>query len=230
MQVRHPLTLVIKETRPLDMTVKNTCLLLQDLHSPFTDDTEGWLVNRVNQKVLMREFDDYFHLLGLIRPNIPRVLEAARQLGIRVAYSRLGYTADESPSLFQEATGWTWNLDGPLGTHPEEWQPGADEPVFSKPGWGALANPKFTDFLAENNVANVVIMGAMLDFGVRQTCIELSDRGIQSLIVGDASFGLTDAGHSFTADAVAHGLVKIRNTGELLLLLKTLQQEGSVLI
>ena len=73
-------------------------------------------------------------------------------------------------------------------------------------------------------------MGAMLDFGVRQTCLELSDRGIQSLIVGDASFGLTDAGHIFTAAAVAHGLVKIRNTGELLLLLKVLEQEGSVLI
>ena len=34
MQVRHPLTLITKETRPLDITVKNTCLLLQDLHSP----------------------------------------------------------------------------------------------------------------------------------------------------------------------------------------------------
>ena len=34
MQVRHPLTLITKETRPLDITVENTCLLLQDLHSP----------------------------------------------------------------------------------------------------------------------------------------------------------------------------------------------------
>ena len=118
MQVRHPLTLITKETRPLDITVKNTCLLLQDLHSPFTDADEGWLVKRINQKVLMREFDDYFHLLSLIRPNIPRVLEAARQMGIRVAYSCFGYGADESPSLFQEATGWTWNLDGPLGPTP----------------------------------------------------------------------------------------------------------------
>ena len=230
MQVRHPLTLITKETRPLDITVENTCLLLQDLHSPFTDADDGWLVNRINQKVLMREFDDYFHLLALIRPNIPRILETARQMGIRVAYSCFGYGTDESPSLFQKATGWTWNLNGPLGQHPNEWQPGTDEPVFSKPGWSALANPKFADFLAENNIANVVIMGAMLDFGVRQTCLELSDRGIQSLIVGDASFGLTDAGHSFTADAVAHGLVKIRNTGELLLLFKTLEREGSVLI
>ena len=230
MQVRHPLTLVIKETLPLNLTVENTCVLLQDLHSPFTDVDDGWLVNKVNQKVLMREFDDYFHLFGLIRPNIPRVLQTARQMGIRVAYSCLGYGRFESPSLFQRATGLEWDLTTPLGRHPEAWRPLDEEPVFSKPGWSALANANFTTYLARNNVQNVIIMGSMLDFGIRQTCLELSDRGIQSLIVGDASFGLTDAGHIYTNDAVTHGLVKIRNTGELLLLLKTLQEEGSVLI
>ena len=230
MQVRHPLTLVIKETLPLNLTVDNTCLLLHDLHSPFTDADDGWLVNKVNQKVLMREFDDYFHLLNLIRPNIPRVLKAARNMNIPVAYSCLGHFDDEPPSLFQQATGLAWNLDGPLGSHPDEWQPGENEPVFSKPGWSACANPKFAAFLAENDVQNVIVMGAMLDFGVRQTCLDLSDHGIQSLIVGDAAFGLTDAGHIYTNDAVTHGLVKVRTTGELLLLLKPLQQNGSVLI
>ncbi len=230
MQVRHPLTLIIKETLPLNLTRENTCLLLQDLHSPFMDDENGWLVNKVNQKVLMREFDDYFHLLRLIRPNIRRVLEVARRMGIRVAYSCLGFGTFESPSLFQRATGLEWDLTTPLGRHPDEWRPVDDEPVFSKPGWSALANTNFTTFLARNNITNVIVMGSMLDFGLRQTCLDLSDHGIQSLIISDASFGLTDAGHVFTADAVTHGLVKMRTTGELFLLLKTLEAEGSVLI
>ncbi len=230
MQVRHPLTLIIKETLPLNLTRENTCLLLQDLHSPFMDDENGWLVNKVNQKVLMREFDDYFHLLRLIRPNIRRVLEVARRMGIRVAYSCLGFGTFESPSLFQRATGLEWDLTTPLGRHPDEWRPLDDEPVFSKPGWSALANTNFTTFLARNNITNVIVMGSMLDFGLRQTCLDLSDHGIQSLIISDASFGLTDAGHVFTADAVTHGLVKMRTTGELFLLLKTLEAEGSVLI
>ncbi len=230
MQVRHPLTLIIKETRALTLTAENTCLLLQDLHSPFTDDTDGWLVNKVNQKVLMREFDDYFHLLRLIRPNIPRVLETARRMGIRVAYSCLGHGTFESASLFQLATGLDWDLTTPHGRHPEAWRPLDNEPVYSKPGWSALANPNFVTFLATNKITNVIVMGSMLDFGLRQTCLDLSDRGIQSLIVSDASFGLTDAGHIFTADAVTHGLVKMRTTGELLLLLQTLANKGSVLI
>ena len=230
MQVRHPFTLVIKETLPLNLTRENTCLLLQDLHTPFTDVDDGWLINKVKRKVLMREFDDYFHLLNLIRPNIPRVLRAARRLGIRVAYSCLGYGTFEEPSLFQRATGLEWDLTSSLGRHPEEWRPLENERVFSKPGWSATANTNFTTFLARNNINNVIVMGSMLDFGIRQTCIDLSDRGIQSLIVSDAAFGLTDAAHIFTADAVAHGLVKFRTTGELLLLLKTLESKSSVLI
>ncbi len=230
MQVRHPLTLVIKETLPLNLTVDNTCLLLQDLHSPFMDDVDGWLVNKVNQKVLMREFDDYFHLLKLIRPNIPRVLDAARKMGFLVVYSCLGHGTFESPSLFQQATGLEWDLTTSLGRHPDQWRPLDNEPVFSKPGWSALANTNFSTLLARKNIKNVIVMGSMLDFGIRQTCLDLSDHGIQSLIVSDASFGLTDAGHIFTADAVTHGLVKMRTTGELLLLLKTLESKAYVLI
>ena len=151
-------------------------------------------------------------------------------MGIRVAYSCLGHWADEPPSLFQESTGLTWDLGSPLGSHPEEWKPGENEPVFSKPGWSAYANPSFAAHLDENSVQNIIVMGSMLDFGIRQTCLDLSDHGIQSLIISDAAFGLTDAGHVFTADAVTHGLVKMRTTGELFLLLKTLEAEGSVLI
>ncbi len=230
MMIRHPLTLVIKETRPLDIRVDNTCLLLQDLHSPFADPSDGWLARRVREKVLMREFEDYFQLLELITPNIPLVLEAVRGLGIRVLYSCLGHRKGESPSPFQEATGWTWDLDGPNGAYPEAWQPAQGEPMFSKPGWSALANPEFTSFLADNRIANVLVMGTMLDFGIRQTCIELSDRGIGSLIISDAAVALTREGQDYTADNIAHGLIKLRYTGEFLGLLEVLKQEGSVLI
>ncbi len=230
MMVRHPLTLVMKETRPLDLRVESACLLLQDLHSPFADASEGWLARRVRQKVLMREFDDYFQLLDLISPNIPLVLNATRGMGIRVAYSCLGRGAGEPASAFQEAAQWIWDLDGPHGVHPEAWRPADGERVFSKPGWSALSNPRFVDFLLENGVANVVVMGGMFDYGIRQTCIDLSDRGIGSLIITDGVFSSTQDGQAYTADSVAHGLIKLRNAGEFLGLLDVLKRDGSVLI
>ena len=149
----------------------------------------------------------------------------------RVAYSCLGYGTFESPSLFQRATGLEWDLTTSLGRHPEEWRPLDDEPVFSKPGWSATANTNFTTFLARNNIQQRYNNGRLcLTLAFARPALTSATMGIQSLIVGDAACGLTDAGHIYTNDAVTHGLVKIRTTGELLLLLKTLEHKGSILI
>ena len=228
--IRHPLPLLTKETRPLDLRIENTCLLLQDLHSPFADPTDGWLARRAREKVLMREFEEYFYLLDLISPNIPRILSAVRDLGIQVIFSSLGHPSGEPPSSFQEAMGWTWDLDGSPGTFQEGWRPADGELVLSKPGWSALGNPGFERTLADSGIANVLVMGAMLDFGIRQTCVDLSDRGIGSLIISDGVAALTKAGQEYTGDSIAHGLIKLRNTGETLGLLEVLRREGSVLI
>lgn len=230
MTMRHPLTLVLKETQPLDIKINNTCLLVQDLHSPFSDPIKGWVAERAQAKVLMREFDEYFRFLELIGPNIKRVLEAARDLGIRVVYSCLGHWNDEEPSPFQLATGWLWDLSGSSGDHPEAWAPMRNEPVFSKPGWSALANDGFMEYLSSNRIQNVIVVGTLLDFGVRQTSIDLSDRGIGSLILTDGTNSVTEMAQDYNTSNIAHGLIKLRHTGELLNLLQILKKESSILI
>ena len=93
-----------------------------------------------------------------------------------MVFAGLGNT-EEGPSEFQRATGWLWDLQGPDGSYPEAWRPEGRELVLSKPGWSALSNPAFASYLAESRLANVVVMGAMLEYGISQTCLELSDRG-----------------------------------------------------
>lgn len=227
---RHPLPLLTREVAPVVLDTPSTALLLQDLHAPFADADDGWLARRARSKVLMREFDEYFDMLRLVTPNITAVLNAARARNIPLVYSCLGHRDNDSPSRFQEVTGWTWNLDGPDGAFPEEWRPESGEPVFAKPGWGALGNPKLATWLRDAGIRSVVIIGTMLDFGIRQTCSELSDRGIGSLIVSDAVCGLTAAGQAHTAGSIAHGLTKLRSTAELLDLLAELDGRPSVLV
>src|SRR5690606_13302783 len=77
-RMRHPLTLLTREVRPLDLRVENTCLLMQDLHAPFADPVEGWFARRAREKVLLPEFRDYFETLALVAANLPRLLAAAR--------------------------------------------------------------------------------------------------------------------------------------------------------
>jgi nicotinamidase-related amidase len=227
---RHPLPLLTRATRPFVLDRAHTCLLLQDLHAPCADLADGALLRQARDKVLAREFDEYADAVRLITPNIMRLLIGFRAQQIAVLYSCLGYRAGQPPSAFQDATGWHWDLDGPDGAFPNGWTPLADEPVFAKPGWGALANPELPRFLVERAITSVVVLGTMFETGIRQTCVELGDRGFGVLVVADGVAALTQAGHAFTAGDIAHGLTKLRTTGELLDLLARLDTEERVLI
>lgn len=224
--LRHPLTLLTREVPPLVVRPGATWLLLQDLHAPFADLEEGALARLAREKVLAREFDELSEGLRTIAPNVEALVVAARDSGLGVVYSCLGYAGDEGPSAFQQGTGWCWRLDGSDGEFPAGWRPEEGELVFSKPGWGALANPEFGRFLEERGIEDLLIAGAMFDFGIQQTCYELMDRGIGSLVVSDAVAPLTLAAQGHVAGNLAHGLVKLRSTAELLDLLAVMRHEG----
>jgi nicotinamidase-related amidase len=228
--LRHPLTLLTREVPPLVLRRETTGLLLQDLHAAPADPDNGWLARHSRAKVLDREFDEYFDTLRLIAPNIALLTSAFRNRQIPVLFSCLGIRGTQPYSRFQQATGWEWNLDGPDGDFGEGWRPRADEPVFDKPSWGALANPDFKQHLLAQRTETVVVAGALYDFGIRQTCYELADLGIGTLIVSDAVAGLTYAGSGHTAGNLAHGLSKLRSTAELLDLMSVLDQSGTVSI
>ncbi len=223
------MTLVTRESRPLQLTADNACLLLQDVHSPFGDPGQGWLARRVEQKVLTREFDEYFELLAIISENIPKVLGAARRLRMAVVYASLG-CREGRVSGFQEATGWLWDLNGEEGGYHPAWEPLEHELVLPKPGWSALSSPAFSSYLGGADFTNVVVMGTMFDFGISQTCLELSDRGVASLVVSDAVAALTRASQEYVSANIAHGLIKLRTTGEVLDLLEMVEKQGAVLI
>jgi nicotinamidase-related amidase len=227
---RHPLTLLTEEVPALELTVENSCLLLQDLHNPFADPAAGWLAARAKAKVLQREFAEYFETLQQIVPNLQRLLTAIRDLGLQAVFSCFGYFPPDTSSPLQVATGWQWDLSGVDGNFPKPLQPLGNESVFSKPGWGALGNPRFERFLHDHGIVNLLIAGTMLDFGLRQTCYELADRGYHTLVVADGVAALTAAAEDPARGNLAHGLTKFRTTAELLDLLERLRAEQTVLI
>ncbi|MBV7335899.1 cysteine hydrolase [Chloroflexi bacterium TSY] len=228
MIARHPLPLLTNEVPRIVLHRQHTIVLAQDLHAPFTNWEAGWLVQRARSKVLMREFDEYREALALVRPNICRTLETVRSLGINVVYSCLGYRPPEQPSAFQTATGWTWDLNGPDGAFPKDVAPTSEELIFTKPGWSALADPAFVQYLTTANIHNAILLGAMFEFGIRQSSLDLADHGISVLVVSDGVVALTQAGEKQTRGELAHGLIKLRTTGELLDLLARLSDEECV--
>ncbi|HEX5500040.1 MAG TPA: isochorismatase family protein [Thermomicrobiales bacterium] len=228
--LRHPLTLLTREVPPLELRPGATWLLLQDVHAPFADPEQGALAREAGRKVVLREFDDYFDAMRLIADNLARLVETARRVGLGVVYSCLGHEPGASPSAFQLATGWRWDLAGPDGAFPAGWRPQDGEPIFAKPGWGALGNPAFARFLAEQRVETMLVAGAMFEFGIRQTCGELADRGVGTLVLADAVVPLTSQAQGPAAGAMAHGLTKLRSTAETLDLLAIMARDGVVLV
>ncbi|MBA2518780.1 MAG: isochorismatase family protein [Chloroflexia bacterium] len=228
--LRHPLTLLTREVPPISLQPGSTWLLVQDLHAPFADLDQGALAVMAARKVVGREFDEFAETLRLVAANVARLVAAARAHRLGVVYSCLGYESGATPSAFQEATGWRWQVAGIETEFPPGWQPLPEERVFSKPGWGALANPAFVRFLEDRRVENLIVVGAMLDFGIRQTCYELADRGLGSLVISDAVAPLTLGAQAHTTGNLAHGLTKLRSTAELLDLLAVMRTEGPVLV
>ncbi len=230
MVIRHPLPLLTKEVPRLALHRGQTIVLAQDLHAPFADWKAGWLATQARAKVLLREFDEYADALALMRPNWQQVLTAARVQQIKIVYSCLGYQPPQTPSTFQTATNWLWELKGPAGQFSADLQPLPGEPIYAKPGWSALGNTEFCTYLAAQQVANVILLGTMLEFGLRQTAIALADQGIGVLIVSDGVVALTQAGGKQAVGELGHGLTKLRTTGELLAILARLSTEETVYI
>lgn len=230
--VRHPLTLLTNEVRPLSIQPENTVLLLQDVHAPCADPDHGYLARKARAKVLLREFDEYFDTLRMVSPNFPKLIEAARTHRIKVMFSMLGHAAGAEPSAFQQATGWDWDLSSPDGEFPTDWTPDPErgDVVFSKPGWSAFGNAAFAERLDALRVEQVILAGTMLEFGIVHTAYDLQDRGFGVLVVSDAVVALTNAGGLQASGSMAHGLIKLRSTAETLDLLDRLDDEEAVLV
>ncbi len=218
------------EVPALRLEPGRSCLILQDVHNPFGDEVDGWLARTADEKVLRREFDEYFAVLKVIAPNYMRLADACRHAGIAVAYVSLGMPLNAHRSAFQEALGWIWEVDGPEWGFPAAWSPTDRDHVFVKQGWGALTSDGFSGFLRERGIESAIIAGTLYDYGIRQTCYELTDRGIGNLVATDAVVALTQDGQTHTAGNIAHGLTKLRSTAEIVDLLDVMSDAGHVLV
>jgi nicotinamidase-related amidase len=228
--MRFPLPLLTLEVKPLHLRMDNTCLLLQDVHAPFTDHRRGWLSKEASRKVVEREFDEYFSRLELVSGNFEKLLILFRELNLPVVFTCLGYYAPENPSSLQQAMGWDWDLRGGEGKFIDPMKPIDGEMVFSKPGWGSLSSSDFKAFLHNRNLTNVILCGTLFDFGIQHSAYELVDAGHSVLIVSDAVVSSTEAADAPVRGNLGHGMTKFRTTAEVCGLLEGLRHALQVVV
>ncbi|HEY6927290.1 MAG TPA: isochorismatase family cysteine hydrolase [Steroidobacteraceae bacterium] len=139
--------------------------------------------------------------LRAIVPNVRRLLEAARNKGIRVFHTREGHRPDLSDLSAVKArraagAGAAIGSVGPLGRLLVRGEPGhdiipelaplANEPVIDKPGFGAFYATDLEQLLRVAGIRTLVIAGVTTDICVHSTLREAVDRGFECVTAGDA--------------------------------------------
>lgn len=227
--MRHPLSLLTREVPAVELTAESTALVIQDLHRPFADVKDGYLIRKARELFVDDEFAEFFTAVPTVVKNSARVLAEFRRLKLRIDHLRWAVDG-QGPGTLQSAMDWTWAAGDEESSFVTELAPSAGEGVHVKAGWGVLSSPTLIPELREARVESVVLMGVPFDFGIRQTCLEFADHGFQVMLVSDATAPLTWAAEAPTRGNLTHGTTKQRSTAELLGLLADLERVGFVWI
>lgn len=165
-------------------------LLLIDMQRDFLD-SQGYLAQ---SGVDVRA-------LRAIIPNVRKLLDTARELGISVMHTREGHRSDLSdlpPVKARRAAraGAAIGSPGPLGRLLIRGEPGhalipeleplAAEPIIDKPGFGAFYATDLEHLLRRAEVRRLTIAGVTTDICVHSTLREAVDRGFECVTVADA--------------------------------------------
>jgi len=225
---RQPFTLFTNEIPPFLIKKKNTVLLIQDFHNYFSNTKEGVLFKISDELYLNQELEEYKKLLLITKKNIIEILKGVRNFNnINILYTCLGYFENEKLSIFLKTLGWNLLLEKE-NLFEKKIKPHQNDLIFSKGYWSALTNLSFVKSLKNNKIENVIICGNILEYGIINTTFDLMNMGIKTLIVSDAVTSLTYQANNFTKGSIAHGLIKLRSTGETLELINNINANNQV--
>ncbi|MFP4200358.1 MAG: cysteine hydrolase family protein [Clostridia bacterium] len=211
------------------MTAHNTAVFLQDPQRYWVDDEYGFLAT-VRRRGTASEFHEYFAQLDDLLPNMQRVIDGARRLDLPVIYSIWGPREPGEISALQRAVGAAFTAGSPEAEIVEDVIPRGGDTISHRSGLSAFSEPDLTLQLRRLGVENILVVGLLIEYGLRSTVYDASDRGFRPLVVDDACIGLTYDARSTALDEMKFGLTKVRSTGETLEILQRLGRGDPVLV
>jgi len=180
------------------------------------------------QRLALVVYDMQVGILGQIKnpdeiiANVSRVLEAARQAGVRTFFMRHMSLPKELMGAFAYRMAMTWQrVDDPNDVNPwflrdspgfaitPELAPRPSEAIFDKLTMSALEGTPLAIALRDCGITAIALVGVAMEIGIEPTARHAADLGIVPVIVEDAcGFGHADAAKrsvealKFAGDAV----------------------------
>jgi nicotinamidase-related amidase len=194
----------------VDLVPSSTALLVVDLQHLTCNSKVGLgarLIERGHEDLAAR----YFNMVERTVANVVRLVDASREAGIAVIYSRLASATEDGrdvPALMRHHGLWA-----PRGSLESEFlaelTPKRNDLVVSRTAL-SFFTPWFGDQLLRNlGVSNVVVAGVLTDGSIASTVRDAGDRGYRTVVVADACAALSQADHKAALEPVDlwYGLV-----------------------
>lgn len=178
------------EAEPYEYTFgfENTALMVIDMQRDFI--REGGFGDYLG--------NDVSELERTIEPT-RKVLEAAREAGLKIIYTREGHRSDLSNCHPSKAERGKLDVgigdEGPMGRvlvegsegHDivSELEPRENEPVIDKPGKGSFYATDLDHILRSNGIKNLIVTGVTTEVCIHTTVREANDRGYECLVLSD---------------------------------------------
>ena len=154
----------------------------------------------------------YFNRVrNLVIPNIQRLLERARQLGLFIVFTEVGSLRPDGADL----PGWMRRHIAASGAavYPPFSDPSCrvDDSISPRPGElilqkttsGPLGSTKLDQTLRVLRIDTVVVAGLVTEVCVAQTAREFGDRDFDAIVVDDACASMDDTRHRAALDTIA---------------------------
>jgi nicotinamidase-related amidase len=163
----------------------------------------------------------YFEEISKIIPNIQRLLEACRGVGIEVIYTKVASLTrdnrDASPALRVR------DLATPLGTKEaevlEELMPVGDEMIISKTSSGIFNSTGIDQVFRNLGTKCLIVTGVVTNHCVELSVRDAADRGYNVIVVSDGCASFSDELHQQALQRMSTGLMKNKTTEEVLTIL-----------
>lgn len=196
------------------LTPKSTALLVIDMQRDFVRPEHVFGKNLMKRNP--ESASAYFQRVNeLVIPNIQRLIEKCRALGVYVVYTEFGSLTQDGRDL----PGWVQrindqtrrNVGGPLippFTDPscrvdDSLVPQDGDLVVQKTTSGPLNSTKLDQTLRVMGINTVIVTGVLTPICVAQTTREFGDRDFDSIVVEDACAAANETRHKPALETMA---------------------------
>jgi nicotinamidase-related amidase len=160
----------------------------------------------------------------LVIPNLQRLLERARRLGLYIVFTEAGslrpdaadlpgwmkrHIAASGKAIYPPFTDPSCRVDESVSPHPGEL-------ILQKTTSGPLNSTKLDQTLRVLGIGTVIVAGLVTEVCVAQTAREFGDRDFDAIVIEDACASMDDTRHRAALDTIAITFGFVASTDEVL--------------